>query len=206
MTPTFDLAHSIALNRPIRAMPVYRSFALLVIASLLLFLGAGCDSGLTDMDSDDPDGAVPLTAELLESDEIELDVIEEGDMRSGTFSGIQEGDERVIRDADEFDTLWSELHAHVTNPPSTPDVNFEEEVVFAIMLGQRPTAGYGIEIDDVLYNPDDDVIEVFYAELEPREAAATVITSPFLIASVEAPNLDAEFEFNKADETREHSS
>lgn len=191
--------HSARTNLP-NAMMLYRSIALTAIAALLL-VGTGCDSTLTDAGSDDPDEALqPLGVTVHGSDEIELDMIEEGDMRSATYSDLEaeEGAERTIRSQDELETLWDELHGHRTDPPAPPEIDFDSEIVIAIMLGQRPTGGFGIDIDDVLYDPDENQIEVIYTEIEPRDVATTVITSPFLVASVvDAPDLDAEVEFTK---------
>ena len=66
--------------------------------------------------------------------------------RIGQWSrtGIGEARRMVIRDANGFAELWSELGAG-----DRPDVDFTQNVVVVAATGQRPTGGYEIAIDRV---------------------------------------------------------
>src|SRR5262245_13182995 len=61
----------------------------------------------------------------------------------GSTSGIASPREVVVRSEREWVSLWKQ-HASAGRP--LPPVNFAKEQVVGIFAGQRPTAGYRVEI------------------------------------------------------------
>ena len=59
-------------------------------------------------------------------------------------SGIGEARRMVVRDANAFAQVWSELGAG-----DRPEVDFTQNVVVVAALGQRPTGGYEIAVSHV---------------------------------------------------------
>lgn len=61
-----------------------------------------------------------------------------------TRTGVRESRRLVIRDANAFAQLWSELGVG-----ERPEVDFTRDVVVAVSSGERPSGGYGIAVDRV---------------------------------------------------------
>ena len=76
-----------------------------------------------------------------------------------------------------------------------PAVDFSREMVVAVFLGSRPTAGYGVEIVRAVGNSGTLVVE--YVETAPSRDAITaqVLTAPYHLAAI--PKHDGEVRFQK---------
>jgi hypothetical protein len=70
--------------------------------------------------------------------------------------------------------------------PDAPEVHWGSELVVILMLGWRPTAGYHVEIEQVMVV--DDVLQVRAREDRPGGMTAEMITFP--VHAVAAPSAD----------------
>ncbi len=110
----------------------------------------------------------------------------------------------------EFETLAqstqspyeSEGHYVITNEEDLADleldeladkVNFEEEMILAVFMGERTTGGYSIEIVEIVEM--DDVIEVLIEETSPGEddMVTMALTYPEHIVKMEKTEKPIEF-------------
>jgi hypothetical protein len=109
----------------------------------------------------------------------------------GPLSGIEEPRQAAVRSAVEWSTLWK-THAPTAR---TPEIDFSREMVVAVFLGSRPTAGYGVEIVRTASNGGMLVLE--YVETVPPADALTaqILTAPYHLAAV--PKHDGEVRFQK---------
>ena len=97
----------------------------------------------------------------------------------------------TVRTAGEWSTLWRQ---HGGERPR-PAVDFSQELVVAVFLGSRPTAGFSVEI--VGTRDDGGAMVVQYRETRPPAGAivAQVLTMPYHIVAVRhAPVSDVKFE------------
>ena len=109
----------------------------------------------------------------------------------GQGSGIEAAKQVNARNVDEWDALWKE-HA---GSRARPSVDFTKEVVAAVFLGSRPTAGYGVRI--VRARQDGVALVVSYTETRPAPGAlaAQVLTSPYHIVAIpRGSTTDVKFE------------
>ena len=93
--------------------------------------------------------------------------------------------------ADEWAKLWTR-HAGARTRPS---VDFNKEVVAAVFLGTRPSAGYAVEI--VGARQEGVALVVSYKETRPApdSVAAQVLTSPYHIVAIpKGSTTDVKFE------------
>lgn len=111
----------------------------------------------------------------------------------GDASRIVEPRQIIARTADEWRTLWA-LHAGPTATP--PAVDFTNRIVAAAFAGEKPTAGYSVEIADGL--ADGRGVTLIVQEHVPRRdmVVAQIISSPFHIATL--PRTDAEVRWSGA--------
>jgi hypothetical protein len=102
----------------------------------------------------------------------------------GTSSQILEARQVVVQDIDAWRSLWKQ-HSAVPLPADVPD--FARETIAAVFLGQRPTAGYAVDITSV--RQEGGVFVVEYVERKPPSNASTaqVLTSPFHIVRIPKP-------------------
>jgi hypothetical protein len=74
---------------------------------------------------------------------------------TGQFSGIESERLEVIRDPDDFSALWL-IHANGVQP----DIDFDQNMVVAAFLGERPTGGFTIAITEVEERGDSLLVKV----------------------------------------------
>jgi hypothetical protein len=98
----------------------------------------------------------------------------------GASSQIDGARQAVARSAAEWSMLWSQ-HA---GDQARPAVDFSKEMVVAVFLGTRPTAGFSVEV--VGAREEGATLIVSYRESRPRPGtvAAQVLTSPFHFVAV----------------------
>ncbi|PSQ88355.1 MAG: hypothetical protein BRD43_04645 [Bacteroidetes bacterium QS_4_64_154] len=120
----------------------------------------------------------------------------------GLIRTVGQASSRRLRDEETYASFWERLHADRNSVPDRPEVDFEEKVVVAIVLGRRSTGGYGVEIDEVLASDGGGRIQVQFAETVPGNdcVVTQALTSPYVLATVEAQDEDLTFE--GAEETR----
>jgi hypothetical protein len=98
----------------------------------------------------------------------------------GTMSNMDEGRQASALSVEEWARLWNQ-HAGERTRPS---VDFTKEVVAAVFLGTRPTAGFSIEIVRVRLEGIALVVEYRETRPAPDSVAAQVLTSPYHIVAV----------------------
>lgn len=109
----------------------------------------------------------------------------------GPHSGIRQPEETVIGSRAEWQALWSR---HAPPAIAAPAVDFSTDVVIGIFGGERPTAGY--EIDVLAIEREAADVVVAYQVKGPRRGAmvAQVITSPFQLVRVPRQGLPFRFD------------
>jgi hypothetical protein len=98
----------------------------------------------------------------------------------GTSSQVDVARQAAVQSAAEWSALWSQ-HA---GERARPAVDFTKEMVLAVFLGTRPTAGFSVEI--VGAREDGGALIVSYRETRPAPGGVTaqVLTSPYHLVAV----------------------
>ena len=101
-------------------------------------------------------------------------------IEKGAMSNMDDGRQATVRTAEEWATLWN-LHA---GERTRPNVDFSREIVVAVFMGTRPTAGFAVDIVGV--REEGTALVVSYRETRPGPdvVAAQVLTSPYHIVAV----------------------
>jgi hypothetical protein len=90
-----------------------------------------------------------------------------------TRTGVRESRRLVIRDANAFAQLWSELAVG-----DRPEVDFTRDVVVAVTAGEQPGGGYGIAVDRVRENNGELTVGVVETTPGPNCITAASPTQP----------------------------
>ena len=98
----------------------------------------------------------------------------------GITSQIDSARQVIVRSDAEWSALWSQ-HA---GDRARPAVDFSKEMVIAVFLSTRPTAGFSVEIVGV--REEGAAVAVSYRETRPQPGSVTaqVLTSPYHIVAV----------------------
>lgn len=112
---------------------------------------------------------------------------------ASTSGGPEAARRSVIRDATGWADLWAKSNAHIAPVPKAPAVDFSKEVVAFAALGQKPTAGFSIEI--VGARKEYGKLVLLVAERAPAAGApaAAVVTSPWHAVVLEKSDLPMEW-------------
>lgn len=102
----------------------------------------------------------------------------------GSQSGIRRERQFAARTPEEWERVWSEHSRNVLPPPQPPAVDWTRDMVLGVVLGDRPSGGYSVNIAKI--EGTSDGLRVWAAEIRPVPGAmqAAVVTSPFHLVSV----------------------
>lgn len=165
-----------------------------VVAVMGFLCLSGCDRlGLQDEEGG-PAFSVDVPHETLTSGSVQTEPLD-----SGQYAALKEGTRTVLRTEAAYRSFWQTVHASTSTVPERPDVNFRDQVVVAVVLGERPTGGYGVDLTSVKGSPDAEALRVTYTETVPEDCAVPqVLTSPYVLAAVDG---DGEFVFESRETT-----
>lgn len=111
--------------------------------------------------------------------------VEEAPLALRTIRGAGRNDSgfAAFTSADELGEAWAQLR----QAPAMPEVDWDREWVAAAFMGQRPTGGYRITMEDVRVAGREVRILVHSREPGPTDVVTMVITYPSHWAAVERP-------------------
>lgn len=91
----------------------------------------------------------------------------------------------VVSTEEDFSGLYREIHSGEIPSPQPPPVDFSESFIVVIAMGEKPTAGYAVEIGQVVREGSKLKVEIRYIEPPAERMLATVITRPYALIRVE---------------------
>lgn len=100
---------------------------------------------------------------------------------SQTSSRIEEMQTRVISSQSEWESFWLN---HTGSNADRPVIDFDEQSVLAVLLGERNTGGYTVEITRVQETAR--ILTVEYQEIEPPADSSVIqiLTYPSHVVSI----------------------
>ena len=130
---------------------------------------------------------------MLEDPETPSNTITFNTLEKSWNSGIAEPFETRIRDQAAWEQFWMNLHSIDIPTPSLPEIDFTENMVIGVGLGNKPSGGYSVEIKDIIIKDDKLVINA--VEQQPGQNCGTTmaITQPYHLVTVEQSDLPVQF-------------
>lgn len=92
-----------------------------------------------------------------------------------TNSLVLEPRKVIVRDAVSYQQLWQ---LHHPNQSEAPPVNFDEEMVVAIFLGEQATGGYAVTIDKITENTRGIDVKYTVTRPDPEDMVIQILTAP----------------------------
>jgi hypothetical protein len=99
-------------------------------------------------------------------------------VQKGDFSGVREPLQAVIRTQEDWEKLWKR-HAATAKPAGPPRIDFTNEMVVGVFLGEKHAGGYEVEITRAERRVS--TLTVYYSEKEPASEAIVIqaLTQPY---------------------------
>jgi len=91
---------------------------------------------------------------------------------------------RLVRNEAAFRSLWNQLHGAQLEVPPLPSVDFARETLLVVMMGQRPSGGYAVDVRGVSIEGTDLFVDVRFLEPESGAVTSSALTSPWAVVRV----------------------
>jgi len=91
---------------------------------------------------------------------------------------------RLVRSEGELRSLWNQLHGSQLTVPPLPSVDLARETVLVVMMGQRPTGGYAVDVRGVSLEGTDLFVDVRLTEPATGAVTTSALTSPWTVVRV----------------------
>lgn len=114
---------------------------------------------------------------------------------SQSHGGFNEEQYLVIKTIEDLKKVYTQINLFRKPGLPLPPVNFDNECIIALFMGQKKSGGYQIQIDSIKIKKDDS-IEISVKETTPQGIASMAITQPFSIYLIQSK---VEITFNKID-------
>lgn len=114
-------------------------------------------------------------------------------LSQGLQSAVRIPVARAITEPDAFAQVWAAITANDPSRPPLPQVDFAEETVLVVLLGERPTAGFASRVVDVQLATDIAQVRLQLIAPAPGAMVAQVVTTPFLIAAIPVTGVEVVF-------------
>ena len=159
---------------------------LLLFGLMLVF--AGCNDTISENEPTfNFDEGEAVAFESLTSSFVTLD-------QSGSGNdNFEQRENRMFSDQQAFASFWNDLHSNQVPAPAVPTVDFDSEIVIAVILGLRNSGGYTVNIARIVQQGDMAGVEVKEESPDATCATASVLTSPYHIVKLERLSGDVRF-------------
>lgn len=97
----------------------------------------------------------------------------------------------VVQDAESFRTLWREHTGQLENLPA---VDFTQNMVIAAFMGEQPSGGYAITIEEVAEVDGRLVVRLRKRKPRPEDSVIMMLTAPAHLVTVPRRDLPIDFE------------
>ncbi|MEX2456552.1 MAG: protease complex subunit PrcB family protein [Balneolaceae bacterium] len=162
----------------------------LIVLPLFLFFAFACSSSTSVEEERSEKNEFFENADTVEFETISQTL---GYSTSGSTS-FEENQELIIETEEEFIDLWVDLHEQRSPAPDVPEIDFDNEIVIAVLMGVQNTGGYFTTIEEVGVN--DGVTGINVVETSPGEGCTITeaLTMPYHIITI-PDDLPDEHEF-----------
>lgn len=160
--------------------------ALLPIIFSALLLTA-CDlSGSTDSDVIDD-----IDTEIFKNNSgTNIEFVE---FKKGYYGNHYQDQNIVIRNADEFDTLWKNLFQNRKPIPDYPSINFSKKMLLFTMRKTKPNGGYTTQISKVVKTNNALAVKIDNTNPGDNCGVTQALTTPYQIVKIDKYDQAVEF-------------
>ena len=103
---------------------------------------------------------------------------------SESYSGFDEPERLVVRDALAWAFVWTRIYENVSAQPPLPAIDFSKEQVIVAATGARPSSGYSIRITGASGSGNAITVRLESQSPGPGCGVLTVVTHPVTVAKM----------------------
>jgi hypothetical protein len=112
----------------------------------------------------------------------------------GHHCGYTEPSKLVITTKDRWKEVWRKVHRRRLPRPELPDIDFGQEMVVAVFMGERSTGGYEVEVASVIRTEKEIVVDVRETQPPSGSPRTMALTQPYHIVVIERSPLPVRFQ------------
>lgn len=113
---------------------------------------------------------------------------------SGFYSNLSyPAGDYVFSVSADYEAFYNELVCSVTIPCTIPAVDFSTDMVLAVVMGQRSSGGYSIDIKEVFSNNETLSVVVETMSPAPGDVVTLALTNPYDIVTIAKTDLTINF-------------
>jgi PrcB C-terminal len=137
------------------------------LVAICIFLSSSCGSGINK-------NTKPLLQNIIAFELLAQDF----------YGGMTDSKFIVIKDIKALNLVYNLINEGKTPELKTPSINFEQETVLALFLGEKNSGGYSINVEQIMNVIDK--VNVVYKITSPKagEMVTTVMTQPYCIVKI----------------------
>ncbi len=105
-------------------------------------------------------------------------------LEGGSFTGVSITGTNRVRLINS-QAAWSAFYAEHKPGEAAPAVDFSTKTVCVVLAGQRPSSGYVVKVDKVVWNYPSSSVTVHVDETQPTGMVLWVITNPYHIVTLD---------------------
>lgn len=113
-------------------------------------------------------------------------------LNEGSHGGFDEAKSLVIKTEEELQKIYTKINMIRRPGLPVPKIDWENEMVIAIFMGEKTTGGYSAKVENIIQNSDNS-LEVIVNEKAPQGMATMVICQPFYICKVKRNDNEVTF-------------
>lgn len=98
--------------------------------------------------------------------------------------GFSQSDYIFITDESQLLSVWNKAYGAQLSVPALPQIDFTRETLVAIFMGEKPTGGFGIQIDDISLDQGAVYINMQLLEPAPGMMMTQALTSPWMMVRI----------------------
>jgi len=103
-------------------------------------------------------------------------------LSQGQTSGLAQRKFLTLRSAAEFSELWG-IHTQL-NPQRQPKIDFKQQMVVAVFMGEQRTGGYAIRIENIIEHEKMIQVNVVLTKPKPGSSRVMMITQPNMMVAL----------------------
>lgn len=133
---------------------------------------------------------------LESSEKVPFSVIEQGDYQG---YGNKETEILKITDEQAWQTFWASLHKNLSPLPSAPVINFEKDMVIAVLDTEYPVPSLNLTVEQV-EKARSKLVVIARREKPANECMTTMaLTQPFILVRLAKQTEDVDLVLNTVD-------
>lgn len=111
----------------------------------------------------------------------------------------------AITEDEKFKKIFREIHSNQLPPPVPPEIDFQNSFVLIISMGEKPTTGYAITVDQIARHQDVLKVKIHITEPSQGKLHAPMLTQPFIVVKIQKYRGLNKIEFLNQDSSILHS-